>query len=246
MRWDANADSVAIHRVVQNIMRDRTPEGDTAAWVRKSLELLDTAAVGDPGDVRTWETWDALRPHIATSVRYADNAGVSKPTSSLMVLLGKLLYGKALHDEAEPLIRRALAIDKASYGPDHPTVAIRLNNLAQLLQATNRYDEAEPLMRRALDIDEASYELDHPNVARDLNNLATLFMDTNRYEEAEPLMRRLVEILAAFTKRTGHEHPHQGTAFANYAGLLQAMGRSEKEISAAVELMQRGPYNAEE
>ena len=62
-------------------------------------------------------------------------------------------------------MRRALGIDEASYGPDHPNVATDLNNLAQLLQATNRLGEAEPLMRRALGIDEASYGPDHPNVA---------------------------------------------------------------------------------
>ena len=49
-------------------------------------------------------------------------------------------------------MRRALAIDEASYGPDHPDVAIDLNNLAQLLQATNRLGEAEPLSRRYLEI----------------------------------------------------------------------------------------------
>jgi hypothetical protein len=53
-------------------------------------------------------------------------------------------------------------------------VAIRLNNLAQLLQATNRLAEAEPLMRRALAIDEASYGAEHPEVAIRLNNLALL------------------------------------------------------------------------
>ena len=53
-------------------------------------------------------------------------------------------------------MRRALAIDETSFGPEHPKVAIRLNNLAQLLQATNRLAEAEPLMRRALAIDEKS------------------------------------------------------------------------------------------
>jgi hypothetical protein len=52
--------------------------------------------------------------------------------------------------EAEPLMRRALAIDEASLGPDHPKVAIVLNNLALLLKHTNRLLEAEPLMRRAL------------------------------------------------------------------------------------------------
>ena len=62
-------------------------------------------------------------------------------------------------------MRRALAIDEKSYGPDHPDVARDLNNLATLLQATNRLGEAEPLMRRALAIDEKAYGPDHPNVA---------------------------------------------------------------------------------
>jgi hypothetical protein len=43
-------------------------------------------------------------------------------------------------------MRRALAIDETSYGSDHSQVAIRLNNLAQLLKATNRLAEAEPLI----------------------------------------------------------------------------------------------------
>jgi hypothetical protein len=47
-------------------------------------------------------------------------------------------------------MRRALAIDERSFGNDHPNVAIRLNNLAMLPQATNRLAAAEPLMRRAL------------------------------------------------------------------------------------------------
>ena len=32
--------------------------------------------------------------------------------------------------EAEPLMRRALEINEASFGEHHPTVAIGLNNLA--------------------------------------------------------------------------------------------------------------------
>jgi tetratricopeptide (TPR) repeat protein len=70
--------------------------------------------------------------------------------------LGQLLDAKADYAEAEPLMRRALAIEERSYGRDHPNVAIRLNNLASLLYARNRLAEAEPLMRRALAIDEIS------------------------------------------------------------------------------------------
>jgi Tetratricopeptide repeat len=52
--------------------------------------------------------------------------------------------------EAEPLLRRALAIAEQSFGPEHPEVAIQLNNLAGLLYSANRLEEAEPLMRRHL------------------------------------------------------------------------------------------------
>ncbi len=72
--------------------------------------------------------------------------------------------------EAEPLMRRALKIREASFGPDHTQVAVSLSNLAVLLKDSSRYAEAEPLFRRALAIDEASFGPRHPDVAKDLNN----------------------------------------------------------------------------
>jgi hypothetical protein len=69
----------------------------------------------------------------------------------------------ARYEDAEPLYRRALAIDEASYGNDHPEVATDLSNLANLLQDTNRLAEAEPLSGRAARIFLASLGMDHPN-----------------------------------------------------------------------------------
>jgi tetratricopeptide (TPR) repeat protein len=128
------------------------------------------------------------------------------------------------------LMRRALEIDEKSYGPEHPKVAIRLNNLALLLQATNRLGEAEPLMRRALEIDEKSYGPEHPNVARDLNNLAQLLQATNRLGEAEPLSKRCVVIYLKFTCLTGHLHPDLRTVIENYLGPSAEMALSQDEI----------------
>ena len=67
--------------------------------------------------------------------------------------------------EAEPLYRRALAIDEAAHGSQHPTVGIRLNNLAGLFQETDRFAEAEPLLRRAVAIFEGSLGDHHPDTA---------------------------------------------------------------------------------
>lgn len=48
----------------------------------------------------------------------------------------------------ERWLRRGVTLAEAA-GQDHPDLAVALNNLAQLLQATNRLGEAEPLMMRA-------------------------------------------------------------------------------------------------
>ena len=47
-----------------------------------------------------------------------------------------------------------MAIDEKALGPDHPNVAIDLNNLGVLYDAQGKYSEAEPLFKRALAIDE--------------------------------------------------------------------------------------------
>jgi tetratricopeptide (TPR) repeat protein len=88
--------------------------------------------------------------------------------------LASLLYRSNRLSEAEPLARRMLAIDKKSFGSDHPNVAIHLHNLAELLQNMNRPAEAEPLLRHALAIFDASSGSDHPNTVTVRNKLAAL------------------------------------------------------------------------
>jgi tetratricopeptide (TPR) repeat protein len=156
----------------------------------------------------------------------ADNFGTAialrGEDAELLRWLGQCRYSLAEWTEAEPLMRRTLAIDEKRYGPDHAGVGADLNNLAQLLQATNRLAESEPLMRRALVIAEKSFGPDHPAVATSLNNLAQLLQATNRLAEAEPLLRRA---LAIDEKGLGPTHPDVARGLNNLAILLQATDR---------------------
>ncbi|MCY2987443.1 MAG: tetratricopeptide repeat protein [Planctomycetota bacterium] len=136
--------------------------------------------------------------------------------------LGLFHYERAEYDAAEPVFHRALAIDEQSFGPEHSNVAVGLNNLAQLLQATDRLGEAEPLMRRALAIDEQSFGPEHPNVAIGLDNLALLLKATNRLGEAEPLFRRA---LAITEQSYGAEHPGVAKCLDNLASLFHVTNR---------------------
>jgi len=228
----------SVHRMVQEVLRTRTPEARRREWIERALRLVDDFSPDEPGDVRTWPVWNVLRPHAAVVVRYADEAGIARPTSRLMNQLDQYLEAKGLYDEAEPLIRRSLTIEEEIH-PDSSEVAIRLNNLAQLLQATNRLAEAEPLMQRVVEIMEASLGLNHSSVATALNNLAQLLQDTNRLAEAEPLMRRALKI---DEDSFGQHHPKVAIHLNNLAQLLQDTNR----LAEAEPLMRRALKIAED
>jgi tetratricopeptide (TPR) repeat protein len=225
---DGGAPGFVVHRLVQDFARRAmSAEGRTQA-LREALGWVDAAFVGNPGDVRNWPIFDPLAPHALAVARHADAAKIAEPTARLLSDLGTLFYAKADYGQAEPLMRRALAINEKRYGPDHFSAAIRLNNLASLLYVTNRVAEAELLYRRALAIDERNSGPNHPDVARDLNNLAALLKDTNRLAEAEPMMRRA---LAIDEHRYGPHHPEVATYLNNLALLLKNTNRlAEAEL----------------
>jgi tetratricopeptide (TPR) repeat protein len=89
--------------------------------------------------------------------------GADHPTTaSSLNNLAALYYDQGKYEQAEPLYKRALAIDEKAYEPDHPDVATDLNNLANLYYNQGRYEQAEPLYQRALAICERALGPDHP------------------------------------------------------------------------------------
>ena len=173
-------------------------------------------------DLARWKESEEQQRHALAEAREFANAKLVAVASND---LAQLLQDTNRIGEAEALMRRALEIDVAAFGEQHPSVARDLKNLATLLQDTNRIGEAEALMRRALEIDVAALGEQHPSVARDLNDLAQLLQDTNRIEEAEPLMRRALEIDEA---ALGAQHPTVAIDLNDLATLLQDANRIEE------------------
>jgi tetratricopeptide (TPR) repeat protein len=211
------------HRLVQDYLRGKFEDEERAACQEAVDQLVrerDTLLQ----ETTRWEEarWE-LDPLTALAGFWADS---NHPDAAwLLNQTGLRWHHLADWSRAEPLLRRALAIIQACFGPDHPRVAIHLNNLAQLLEATNRLEAAEPLMRRALTMDESSLGPAHPEVARDLSNLAHLLQATDRLEEAEPLLRRA---LAINQTSLGEHHPTVARNLNNLALLLNATNRLEE------------------
>ncbi len=59
--------------------------------------------------------------------------------------------------------QRALAIDEKVYGPEHPTVATRANNIGQILKAQGDLAGALRRTQRARRILHATYGPDNPS-----------------------------------------------------------------------------------
>ena len=113
-------------------------------------------------------------------------------------------------------------LQRRHLGPEHPSLATSLNNLALLYSNQGQYVPAEPLYQQALAIQEKILSPEHPAVATSLNNLAGLYHNQGQYAQAMPLYQRALGIQE---KTLGPEHPAVATSLNNLAGLYHNQGQ---------------------
>jgi tetratricopeptide (TPR) repeat protein len=161
-----------------------------------------------------------LRSHIVSVGDYAERAGV-KDSASLFVNLGYYLEKIADYTGAKTYDERALKIDEASFGPDHPNVAIDVNNLGSVLKALGDLAGAKTYLERALKIDEASFGPDHPKVAIRVNNLGSVLQELGDLKGAKTYDERALKIDEA---SFGPDHPNVAIRVNNLGSVLQDLG----------------------
>ena len=225
----ATAVGLAIHSMVQEVVRSRLSQTERSEWVSGAVDLLEASQPADPEDANHLAQWRVFRPHAESVIRHAGLIGLKTSNSaSLMSGTAKFLAEIALFSEAETLSCSALKIDRASLGANHPKIARNLELLGNIYRVTNRISDSELPIRQALEIDESAFGPNHPVVARDLTSLAILLLEMNNPAEAEPLMRRALEIDES---TYGANHRDVAKDLSNLAVLLRGEGRSEEAES---------------
>jgi Tetratricopeptide repeat len=112
---------LAVHRLVQEITRAKLNKTAAKARAKVVVRLVDAALPRPPWEHTNWPAIGTLLPHALAAAEAAERLGVGLETAA-MILNDTALYhrARAAWAEAEPLYRRAIAIDEKVYGPDHP------------------------------------------------------------------------------------------------------------------------------
>jgi len=111
-----------------------------------------------------------------------------------------LYHAQRKYAQAESFYQRVLRLLEQTIGPEHPTLATTLNNLAVVYEAQGQYGAAEPLYQRALTLLERTLGPEHHNLAAALGNYADLLRKMQREAEAATAESRAQAIWAKYKR----------------------------------------------
>jgi hypothetical protein len=167
--------------------------------------------------------------------RIADRAQLS----SLLAETGALYADQVGHDAnacAVAIFEKALAIDEAAAGVDHPALPLRLSDLALALR---RLGGREPLVRardlyaRALEIEESRHGGNAPIVAIRLSNLAVALEEMGGPDNLDLCRALLERALRIEETALGAKHPYVAVRLSSLAWTLKRLGGAEALSLAA-------------
>ena len=222
---EITAGTISVHRLVQAVTRDRLDGDEKKKWAEAAVRIVNKAFPYRSDDVQTWHVCSRLLPHALAAAELAEAFDVaSDSTGRLLNQTGGYLSGRAQFPEAKEMHERALDIDEAAYGPDHPTVAIRVNNLGGVLRDIGDLEGTKKMYERALAIGESAYGPDHPDVAIYVNNLGDVLKALGDMEGAKKMFERALAIDEA---NYGPDHPQVAIHVNNLGLVLKYLGDTE-------------------
>ncbi|MEP0803884.1 MAG: tetratricopeptide repeat protein [Chloroflexota bacterium] len=185
-------------------------------------KLADTLAAlaSEANDTGLPARFTPLRPHMPILARHAETANL-QDAGTLWSNYGYHLDMIADYAGARAAYERALKIDEAALGPDHPDVARNVNNLGSVLQAQGDLAEARAAFERVLGILEKTLPPEHPYVTSTTNNLGVVLQAQGDLAGARAAFERALKIDEA---ALGPDHPNVAIRVNNLGSVLQDLG----------------------
>jgi len=152
----------------------------------------------------------------------------------LLQALGGVYTSIGLYDEADTLLRRALAVRQAAMGEGTEELERSIRQLAWLYMNEERFARALPLAQEAVAIAEHVYEPESPLMADALQALGMIERGLAMFDEARLHLDRSLAIREAYF---GPDHPTTSFSISQLAWLDQLTGDFESAKAAYERLL---------
>jgi tetratricopeptide (TPR) repeat protein len=194
--------------------------------------LVDTFKQADPyargARLTTQEILDEGAGRVARELN-----GQPDVQAELMDSIGEVARGLGRYDQAQPLLERALALRRQTFGPESLPVAVSLEHLGLLKQQRSENAAAEALLRQALALERSRLGDRDLAVAKVLNELGDVVAGEVRYADAEKLHWQALSIA----------HEREGQVGPVVAASIFGLGKRKQDLSdlgAAERLYRQG------
>lgn len=203
-------------------LRDAGSNGSLPATVR-SRNLIELARL----EVYS-QQYAAAAGHAQDAIALARHnaiGGADAASDARHVLADSL--ASSYSPEAEPLLRKLLAEDRALHGGDSDIVVNDLRLLGLSLAALPRLDEAIAMLREEITLARKLHGSRHATVVNGLNELGTVLMNSGDLAGAEAAYRESLEIE---TQRIGPDHPQTWNVRSNLNRVLELEGHFQQVL----------------
>jgi tetratricopeptide (TPR) repeat protein len=229
----AGEETLDMHRLVQQVARERlTPEAQAAA-ASAGIALMQKAMPIEVQDPRNWPQCARILPHALTVTEHAQALeDFSVEVLNLQVRCAMFLHARADYKQAKDLLLRSVQLAERAYGPSHPIATPALGNLGNILLELGDLAAAREAQERVLEIEEATFGPNHPEVAKTLSNLGIVLHELGEPAAAREAVERALGIEEA---AYGPQDPEVAQTLSNLGMVLHELG----ELPAAREAQER-------
>ncbi|WP_238428248.1 FxSxx-COOH system tetratricopeptide repeat protein, partial [Frankia nepalensis] len=211
-------DMVVMHRLVQAVLRDDTPDSLRPALRQAACGLLAHSHPENPTTPDGWRRYAQLYPHaLATDLLDTD----SDKARDFILALAWALRDQGDYPTSRRLAEHAHHQWSTHLGEDHPDTIRAAGNFASNLADQGDYPAARALKEDVLARRRRILGEDHPATIMAAGNLANTLVNQGDYPAARAMQE---DVLARLRRVLGEDHPDTISAAGNLAITLGSLG----------------------
>jgi len=227
-----NSDFINIHRLVQEVVRDKLGNIENQPFLEYCLILLVSAIPFEYNARRLHELFLRIGTHATAAAEHlfrenCNNAGKQKEAVELFRLIGNGYLETARYSQAISAYKRGLKIAENLFDKSHETVVSMYNQVAITNEYNGDFDKALKWYRKTRVFLEETHGGKHSYVLTVQSNIATIYSRKGNYKKA---LKELHKILDLFKEKEDSENLDIANIYSKIASTYLDVGDYDAAI----------------